>query len=315
MLQNMHKEGKPIAMFTAYDYPTGRLCERTNVDITLVGDSLAQVCLGYDSSSQLTLDEMIHHCRAVARGSKSPFFMADMPFGTYFTPEDAIRNAGRLVREAGVEGVKLEGGLEVVEIIKKLTDFGIPVMGHIGLMPQRASSMGGFTVQGKTQKSASSILNIALRLQEAGVFALLLEAVPSLVGGYIARNVHDVPIIGIGAGNQVGGQVLVVTDALGITPKPPKFVRRFAEFGDAAETSINSFVDAVKSRDFPSREESYLMPREEAQALRASIDIPLSASHTPDQNTASTTHSSPTESSVARMMGNSEHHAPASGPL
>lgn len=270
-LHKMYQEGKPIAMLTAYDYPTGRLCETANVDITLVGDSLAQVCLGYDSTNRLTLDEMIHHCKAVARGSKSPFFMADMPFGTAFTPEDAVKNAARLIREGGIEAVKLEGGLEVIETVKKLTTYGIPVMGHIGLMPQRASSLGGFTVQGRSEKSASSILDIALHLQDAGVFAILLEAVPGVVGGYIARNTPKVPIIGIGAGNAVDGQVLVVTDVLGITPKPPKFVRRFADFGGAGQTAIESYVAAVKGREFPGKEESYLMPRDQAQLLRSQL--------------------------------------------
>lgn len=270
-IHQLYKEGKPVTMLTAYDFPTGRLCENTSVDITLVGDSLAQVCLGYDSTVRLTLDEMIHHCRAVGRGSKSPLLVADMPFGTYFNPEDAIRNAARLMQEGGVESVKLEGGREVIETIKKLTHYGIPVMGHIGLMPQRHASIGGYHMQGQTSRSASAMLDTALHLQGAGVFAIVIEAVPGVVGTSIAEKVQKIPVIGIGAGRAVDGQVLVVSDALGISPKSPRFARRFAEISETAEAAVELYAAAVRSREFPKPEEVYLMRREQVRAFRAKI--------------------------------------------
>ncbi|TFY50200.1 hypothetical protein EVJ58_g11145, partial [Rhodofomes roseus] len=168
-LLNMKRKHTPIAMLTAYDFPTGRACEAHGVDITLVGDSLAQVCLGYDATTRLTLDEMVHHCRAVARGSKAPFLVADMPFGTYEAGvDDAVRNAVRLVREGGVDAVKIEGGVEVVDTVKRLTTVGIPVMGHIGLMPQRQAILSGYRVQGKSAEGALSLVDSALALEAAG---------------------------------------------------------------------------------------------------------------------------------------------------
>ena len=243
-------------MLTAYDFPTGRLCETTDVDITLVGDSLAQVCLGYDSTVKLTLDEMIHHCRAVGRGSKTPLLIADMPFGTYFNPEDAIRNAARLMREGGVEGVKMEGGLELVDTVRKLTAYGIPVIGHVGLMPQRHTSLGGYRARGGSAKDAERILTQALRLQEAGAFALVVEAVPGVVGTVIAERVNRIPVIGIGAGPHVNGQVLVVSDAIGVTPESPRFARRFAQVKDVAQLAIHRYVEAVKTRNFPNKDQN-----------------------------------------------------------
>jgi 3-methyl-2-oxobutanoate hydroxymethyltransferase len=193
-------------MLTAYDYPSALACSAYGVDITLVGDSLAQVCLGYNSTTQLTLEEMIHHARAVARGTTSSFLVADMPFGSYHAcPEDGVRNAVRLIQEGRVEGVKIEGGPEVVECVRRLTRIGIPVMGHVGLLPQRHTALSGYKVQGKDYLSAQRVLLAALALQAAGVFSIVLEAIPHQLGTYITKRLN-IPTIGIGAGPGTSGQ-------------------------------------------------------------------------------------------------------------
>jgi 3-methyl-2-oxobutanoate hydroxymethyltransferase len=256
----------PIAMLTAYDYPTGRACERYGVDVTLVGDSLAQVCLGYDSTTRLTLDEMLHHCRAVTRGSKNPFLIADMPFGTYHTgPEEAMRNAVRMVREGGVEGVKLEGGEEIVETVRRLTKMGIPVMGHVGLLPQRHTSSSGYRVQGKDASSARSILIAAQALEGAGAFSIVLEAMPRLLGEHITQKLR-IPTIGIGAGNGTDGQVLVWDDMMGTWDgHKAKFVRRFSNVKESQRLGVLDYISAVKERSFPGEEEGYGVDKEEWQ--------------------------------------------------
>lgn len=205
----------PIAVLTAYDFPTARACSAHPVDITLVGDSLAQVCLGYQSTTRLSLDEMLHHCRAVARGTTTPLLVADMPFGTYAPgPHDAVRAAVRIVQEGRAEAVKLEGGEELVPHVAALTQIGIPVMAHIGLLPQRSTSLSGYRVQGRTAASAHALVRAALALQGAGAFSIVLEALPSLLGEHITRAL-TIPTIGIGAGPGTSGQVLVWDDMLG----------------------------------------------------------------------------------------------------
>ncbi|THH07532.1 hypothetical protein EW145_g3308 [Phellinidium pouzarii] len=262
----MKEAGTPIAMLTAYDYPTGRACESYGVDVTLVGDSLAQVCLGYDSTTRLTLDEMLHHVRAVARGSKNPFLVADMPFGSYHAgPEDTIRSAVRLVQEGGAEGVKLEGGEELTESVRRLTRMGIPVMAHVGLLPQRHTSSSGYRVQGKDESSASSILRATRALEDAGAFAVVLEAIPSKLGEYISASVH-IPTIGIGAGPATSGQVLVWDDLVGTwNGHKAKFVRRFADANAEHRRGVLDYVDAVKQRRFPNESESYGVDEEQWQ--------------------------------------------------
>jgi 3-methyl-2-oxobutanoate hydroxymethyltransferase len=194
-------------MLTAYDYPTALTCSASNVDITLVGDSLAQVCLGYTSTTQLTLAEMIHHARAVSRGTTSPFLVADMPFGTYHaSAEDTMRNAVRLIQEGRVDGVKMEGGEELVMSIVRLTAMGIPVMAHVGLLPQRHTMLSGYKVQGRDAESARAMLHSAVALQKAGAFAIVLEAIPWQLGKYITQRL-GIPTIGIGAGPGTSGQV------------------------------------------------------------------------------------------------------------
>lgn len=273
-LQAMRDTNRPIAMLTAYDYPTGRACDLHGIDITLVGDSLAQVCLGYDSTTSLTLDGMIHHCRAVARGSKNPMLVADMPYGTYHTGiDDTVRNAIRMVREGGVEGVKMEGGLEVVELVKKLTAFGIPVMGHVGLLPQRHTSLSGYRVQGRDAKGAVELARSALELEKAGAFSIVLEAVPHRLGQLITRRL-SVPTIGIGAGPSTSGQVLVWDDVMGTwSGHKAKFVRRFADVQSEARRGVTGYAAAVRERTFPDIEtESYPMEDSEWQRVVAELN-------------------------------------------
>lgn len=249
-------------MLTAYDFPTGRACETHGVDITLVGDSLAQVCLGYDSTTQLTMDEMIHHCRAVSRGSRSPLLVADMPFGSYHAgPDDALRNAVRLIREGRVEAVKIEGGLEVVETVKKLTRMGIPVMAHVGLLPQRHTMLSGYKVQGKEAHGAEQVLKNALALEEAGAFSMVLEAIPRVLGTYITQRLRSAVTIGIGAGSGTDGQVLVWDDVMGTWGgHQAKFVRRFGDVKKEVESGVRKYMREVRDRTFPAENESYEMP-------------------------------------------------------
>ena len=261
-------------MLTAYDYPTGRACDLHGIDITLVGDSLAQVCLGYGSTTSLTLGEMIHHCRAVARGSKSPFLVADMPYGTYHTGvDDTVRNAIRMVQEGGVEGVKMEGGLEIVDLVKKLAAFGIPVMGHVGLLPQRHTSLSGYRVQGRDAKGAVGLVRSALELEKAGVFSIVLEAIPHRLGQLITRRL-SIPTIGIGAGPSTSGQVLVWDDVMGTwSGHKAKFVRRFADVQLEAKRGVTGYAAAVRERTFPDIEaESYPMDDLEWQKLVSEVN-------------------------------------------
>ncbi|CAE6388571.1 unnamed protein product [Rhizoctonia solani] len=263
-IQKLHalkQKGIPITVLTAYDYPSGVRCERADIDITLVGDSLAQVALGYDSTTRLTLDEMLHHIRAVARGSHAPFLVADMPFGTYHASiEDAIRSAVRVVREGGAEAVKLEGGKEVVPTVKALTSVGIPVMAHVGLLPQRHTALSGYRVQGKNAASAIELVHAANELQHAGASSIVLEAVPHPLATHISKQLY-IPTIGIGAGPGCDGQVLVQDDALGVwLGHKAKFVRRFAEIGPAATEGVSAYAKAVRDGSFPAvGSESYEM--------------------------------------------------------
>lgn len=261
-------------MLTAYDYPTGRACETHDVDITLVGDSLAQVCLGYDSTMRLTMDEMVHHCRAVARGSKTPLLVADMPFGSYHTStDDAVRNALRLMQEGHVEAVKLEGGVEIAETVHRLTTVGVPVMAHVGLLPQRHVMSSGYKVQGKDAHSAVRLLESALALEQAGAFAMVVEAVPHALGRYITQRLRYTPTIGIGAGPDTDGQVLVWDDMVGTwSGHKAKFVRRFADVRAEVEKGVTAYVQAVRERSFPDpHTEGYDMPVEEWQKFMSVV--------------------------------------------
>jgi 3-methyl-2-oxobutanoate hydroxymethyltransferase len=273
-LQSLHAQSlakDPITMLTAYDFPTARACESYGVDITLVGDSLAQVCLGYDSTTRLTMDEMVHHCRAVSRGAKTPFLIADMPFGSYHVSiEEASRNAIRIVQEGGMEGVKIEGGLEIVNIVKRLTRMGIPVMAHVGLMPQRHTSLSGYRVQGKKSEDAQEILESAYALQDAGAFAIVLEAIPHRLGEYITSQL-EIPTIGIGAGPGTNGQVLVWDDIMATwSGHKAKFVRRFADVHTEVEKGVRGYINAVKDGTFPQiKNETYEMDVDEWERFQS----------------------------------------------
>jgi len=214
-LHELRRSQTPITMLTAYDYPSALACSSSHLtDITLVGDSLAQVCLGYASTTQLTLSEMVHHTRAVARGTTHPFLVADMPFGSYHTSVDnAVMNAVKLVQEGRVEAVKLEGGQEIVSIVRRLTEVGIPVMAHVGLLPQRHSAMSGYKVQGRSAEGAKKVITDALALEEAGAFAVVVEAVPRELGKYVTDRLK-IPTIGIGAGPWTSGQVCLESDLI-----------------------------------------------------------------------------------------------------
>ncbi|KAJ6590005.1 ketopantoate hydroxymethyltransferase [Mycena vulgaris] len=261
-LQMLRETKVPISMLTAYDYPTALSCSsNSSIDITLVGDSLAQVCLGYKSTTQLTLDQMIHHASAVSRGTTHPLLVADMPFGSYHgSMDDAVLNAVRMVRESQIEAVKLEGGEEIADLVRRLTSVGIPVMAHIGLMPQRHVALSGYKVQGRNVASAKGLVKTASLLEEAGAFAMVVEAVPKELGRYITENL-TIPTIGIGAGPWTSGQVLVWDDAMGTwLGHKAKFVRRFGNLQTAREMGVQSYADAVKDGSFPDpHRESYAM--------------------------------------------------------
>lgn len=259
-MADLRAQGTPITVLTAYDYPTAQRCERGGIDVCLVGDSLAQVCLGHSHTTTLTLDEMLHHCRAVSRGCKTPHLVADMPFGTYHVSiEDAIRNAVKLMQTGRAESVKLEGGMDVVPMVRALTRTGIPVMAHIGLLPQRATALSGYRVQGRDAVGAVELLHAARALERAGAYAVVLEAIPEKVAGFITEAIR-IPTIGIGAGPRCSGQVLVWDDALGNwTGHKAKFVRRFADIGQAAEAGVNAYAEAVRGREFPGPEHTYEM--------------------------------------------------------
>ncbi|KAG5636945.1 hypothetical protein H0H81_006341 [Sphagnurus paluster] len=264
-LQNKRENKSPITMLTAYDYPTGLACSSNpNIDITLVGDSLAQVCLGHSSTTQLTLAEMIHHARAVSRGTSHPLLVADMPFGTYHVSHsDATSNAIRLIQEGRVDAVKLEGGTEIVDIVRHLTTIGIPVMAHVGLLPQRHISMSGYKVQGRSAEAAQRVVHDALALQAAGAFSIVVEAVPKELGAFVTERLK-IPTIGIGAGPGTSGQVLVWDDAMGTWPgHKAKFVRRFADLQTPRDSGISRYAEAVCDGSFPSDSESYTMDAEE----------------------------------------------------
>ncbi|KZT61171.1 putative ketopantoate hydroxymethyltransferase [Calocera cornea HHB12733] len=264
-LHQLRASRTPITMLTAYDYPSARRAEGADIDICLVGDSLAQVALGYSSTTQLTLDEMLYHCRAVSRGAKTPLLVADMPFGTYqLGVRDALETAVRLVREGQMEAVKLEGNEEIIPHVQALTGFGIPVMGHIGLLPQRHASLSGYKVQGRSAQHALQILRSAQALQDAGAFSIVLEAIPAQLAAHITGQLQ-IPTIGIGAGKGCAGQVLVQDDAIGLwAGHKAKFVRRFAEVGKEAAIGVTGYARAVREGTFPrDGDEGYSMEEEE----------------------------------------------------
>ncbi|HKW76973.1 MAG TPA: 3-methyl-2-oxobutanoate hydroxymethyltransferase [Terriglobales bacterium] len=262
-VQEKKQRREPITCLTAYDYATSRLVDEAGIDMILVGDSLAQVVLGYENTLPVTMEEMLHHTRAVRRAVKSALVIADMPFGAYHdSSKQGVQNAVRFVKEAGAEAVKLEGGQKRVELVERVLDAEIPVMGHIGLTPQSVNKMGGFKVQGKDLAGIEQLIKDAIALDRAGVFSIVLEGVPREVAAMITAEV-SAPTIGIGAGPECDGQVLVFHDILNLTFAPKaKFVRRYADAAALIRSAVQQFKNDVEAGSYPSDEESYHLPRE-----------------------------------------------------
>ncbi len=258
-LLEMKARGEKIVVLTAYDYLFAQLVDKAGVDVVLVGDSLGQVVLGYDSTIPVTLDEMIHHGRAARRGVRHALLVMDMPFLTFqVSPRETVRNAGRILKETGAEAVKLEGGDDETAVhVRALVRAGIPVMGHIGLTPQSVHALGGHRVQGREVAAAERLQGEALRLQDAGCFAVVLELMPARLSGDISRALR-IPTIGIGAGPECDGQVLVLHDMLGLNEGfRPKFLRRFGELGAAVRAAVGDYADAVRHGQYPAAEHSF----------------------------------------------------------
>jgi 3-methyl-2-oxobutanoate hydroxymethyltransferase len=268
-LFEMKEKGKPISMVTAYDCPTACLADRVGIDVVLVGDSVANNVLGYESTVPVTLEEMLHHTRAVRRGVERALLVGDMPFLSYqVSVEQAIESAGRFLKEAGADAVKLEGGEEMADRVEALDRMGIPVMGHIGLLPQRVSQTGGYRVQGREEAPAKRLLHDAKVLEEAGAFSLILELIPWQLAKLVTESVK-IPTIGIGAGPYCDGQVLVFHDLVGLSERKLKLAKRYAELGEIIEKALSEYHDDVKSRRFPTVEEhSFSMPKEVVEKLQ-----------------------------------------------
>lgn len=257
-IQKKKTSGEKITMLTAYDYSMARLIDQARVDMVLVGDSLGMVALGYSSTVPVTMEEMLHHCRAVSRGVRHSFLVGDMPYLSYqVSEEEAVRNAGLFIKTAGCHGVKLEGGSESVPAIEKITRAGIPVMGHIGLTPQTATALGGYSVQGKDVESGRKLVEDAQAVSDAGVFAIVLECIPSPLAALITETV-PVPTVGIGAGNHCDGQVLVTNDLLGLYDKfTPGFVKKYADLAPVIRKALSEYVREVEDGGFPDDEHSF----------------------------------------------------------
>jgi 3-methyl-2-oxobutanoate hydroxymethyltransferase len=268
-LRQKKERGQPITMLTAYDYPTAILLERAGIDAILVGDSLGMVVLGYENTLPVTMDEMIHHCKAVARGARTPLLIGDMPFLSYqVSVSEAVRNAGRFLQEGGMDAVKLEGGRERLEAIRAIVQAGIPVMGHLGLTPQSVHQLGGFRPQGRTARAAQRLLEDARLLEEAGCFAIVLESVPARLATLISQRL-SIPTIGIGAGPGCDGQVLVTHDLLGLFERfTPRFVKRYAQLHAEIERAFREYIQDVEARRFPAAEHTVEMSEEEWAELQ-----------------------------------------------
>lgn len=262
-----------IVCLTAYDYPSAQILDASGVDILLVGDTLGMVVLGYESTVPVTIEEILHHLRAVRRGTRRALLVGDMPFGTYHVSvEDSVRAAFRLVKEGGAEAVKLEGGERHFELIHRLVDSGIPVMGHIGMTPQSVNALGGFKVQGRSAQAAEQLLRDAHAIEAAGAFAVVLECVPRELAARITERLR-IPTIGIGAGPDCDGQILVFHDLLGLTlGHVPKFARQYADLSSIISQAVTSYCDDVRQGSFPSDAESYhapgVVPEATARTLR-----------------------------------------------
>lgn len=259
-IKEMKQRREKIPMLTAYDYVTAKMVDEAGMPLILVGDSLGMVMLGYDSTIQVSMEEMLHHTKAVVRGAKKALIIGDMPFMTYqVSISEALHNAGRFVQEGGAQAVKLEGGETVAETIKRIVDCGIPVMGHLGLTPQSVYQLGGYKVQGKTPELAEKLLKDACILEEAGAFAVVLECVPAPLARLITQRVN-IPTIGIGAGPDCDGQVQVVSDILGLfTDFVPKHAKQYAKLAGEIKAAVSDYITEVKSVSFPTEKQSYTM--------------------------------------------------------
>lgn len=266
------RRGEVITMLTAYDYPTALAVDQAGIDSILVGDSLGMVVLGYQNTLPVTMDDMLHHCRAVARGAKYALLIGDMPFMSYqVSVEQAVSNAGRFLQEAGMDAVKLEGGRERADAIRAIVAAGIPVMGHLGLTPQSVHQLGGFRAQGRTAAAARRLLEDALILQEAGCFSLVLESIPARLAALVSRRL-EIPTIGIGAGVDCDGQVLVTHDLVGLFDRfTPRFVKRYANLHAEIARALAAYRDEATARLFPAAEHTVDMPDEEWEALQEEI--------------------------------------------
>lgn len=269
-LTEQKRTGEKITMLTAYDYTTAKIMDECGINTILVGDSLGMVMLGYDTTLPVTMDDMVHHTAAVSRGAKDAFVVADMPFMSYqVSVSEAVANAGRLVKEGGANAVKLEGGASVCEQIRAIVDASIPVVAHLGLTPQSVNAFGGFKVQGKNVDSAYRILEDAFKIQEAGAFMLVLEGIPSKLAKIITERL-EIPTIGIGAGKDCDGQVLVYQDMLGMTTgHTAKFVKKFAEAGEVMRKGINDYINETRSGEFPAIEHTYAVDESVIEEVEA----------------------------------------------
>jgi len=268
----MKRDRKRITMMTAYDAAFAKLVDQAGIDVILVGDSLGMVVLGYPTTVPVTMDDMVRHAAAVSRGAVRPLLVGDMPFGTYQAgPQDALRNAARFLKEAGMDAVKLEGGHEVVETVRALVDSGIAVMGHVGLTPQRVAQFGGFKVQAKTARAARRLIEDCLALEDAGAFSIVLESVPAPVAALASERL-GIPTIGIGAGVDCDGQVLVLHDVLGLFGEfKPKFAKRYADIGTAVVEALREYDRDVRAGTFPDDEHSFTMKESELVSLQRSL--------------------------------------------
>ena len=267
-LQTKKEKGQKITMMTAYDYPTASLVDQAGIDTTLVGDSLGMVVLGYDSTVPVTMDEMIHHCKAVRRGTKRSFLIGDMPFMSYqVSVEQAVENAGRFIKEARCESVKLEGGTEMAHVVEAIAKAGLPVCSHIGLTPQTATKLSGFKVQGKNAENAKELISSAKDLEDAGAFMIVLECIPDLVASRITANLK-IPTIGIGAGKECDGQVLVYHDLVGLFERfTPKMVKQYVNLAPKIREALIQYKEDVENELFPGTEHTFTMKPEEAEKI------------------------------------------------
>lgn len=273
-IATMKRRGNPITMITAYDYTSARIVENAGVDIILVGDSLGQVVLGYDSTVPVTMEEMLHHIKSVVRGTENVHIVGDLPFMSYqASGTDAIRNAGRLLKEGGAQSVKLEGGRHVAKTMRRIVQAGIPVMGHVGLTPQAVNQLGGYRIQGRTTRAAVELIEDAKAVEDAGAYSVVLEGVPS----QLARIVTDrlkIPTIGIGAGVHCDGQVQVFHDMLGLyTDFTPKHARKYAHLAELMNGAVSEYIEDVRSQTFPSEDESFTLSPEVLAELTGDLNI------------------------------------------